>query len=343
MKQFKASLEYHHKHFEEIHNRLKETSSFFETKFIDLGVKTIRVLNYAEGFKSILEKQLTWSLKDSANAWDETIVLWHDPDVEKKCPDVLQGFDLDFRKVVSINEGPGMFKGYDAIDKTHYYSAYDLSPEEFIKQGHLLVKIFYEILKTPSTNLVHGACVGMDGKGILFCARGQRGKSTLSVLAMLEGFEYVSDDYLVLSKEDDGLYTYPIYSIITLSPTMFNELYDDLEGTRFVSNNARKDKYVINIANCHDRFRSRYPIRACMFPEIVSDPEPSIVKFDGAGKGRSITQLAHSTMLQMDDLHDTVTTRKLTSMVQDQEFYQIRLCRDIRKNVEALREFLKEL
>lgn len=343
MKLFKASLEYHHNRFEEILLRLKETSDFFETRYIDLGIKMVRVLIFAKGFVPMLEKQLTWSLRDNAERWDSTIVLWHDPDLAEKYPEPIQGLNLECREVVSINDNPGIFRGFDALTDTYYYSVYDLAPEEFIKQGHILVKTLYDILKTPTSNLVHGACVGMDGKGILFCARGQRGKSTLTVLSLLKGFEYVSDDYLVLSKEGDQLYTYPIYSIITLSPTMYNELYDELDGTRFVSNNARKDKYVLNIANCHGSFRSRYPVKVCMFPEIVSDPEPSIVRIEDAMKGRAITQLAHSTMMQMNDLQDNATTRKLMDMVRGEEYYQIRLCRDIHKNVEALREFVKTL
>lgn len=343
MRQFKAAPEIHHRYFEQISRHLSDTASFCETCFLDLGVRTVRVVSYAEGFKPLMERQLTWSLRSSAQDWDVTIVLWCDPEMSRKYGESVQGFDLNIRQVLSVNETPGIFWGFDAISDTYYYSAHDLSPEEFIKQGHLLVKIFYQILKTPSSNLVHGAVVGVDGKGVLFCARGQRGKSTLAVLAMLKGFDYVSDDYLVLSREGEGLYTYPIYSIITLSPTMYNELYDDLAGTRFVSNNARGDKYVINIANRHDRFRTSYPVVACLFPEIVSDPEPSIISFDRAGRGRAITQLAHSTMTQMCELHDTVTTRKLMDMVGGQPFYQIRLCRDLHKNVELLRKFITEL
>ena len=77
--------------------------------------------------------------------------------------------------------------------------------------------------------MVHGDIVGLNDNGVLFCARGQRGKSTLVVLSMIDGFEYVSDDYLTLEKENDKLYAHPIYSIITLSPRMYNELFDKLK------------------------------------------------------------------------------------------------------------------
>lgn len=341
MKQFKASDEVLHKEIERIYDRVKSSGQTPEVRFVDLGVKIIRIIYYGKELRQMMEKQLTWSLRESADHFDDTLVVWCDPTVIEREPEIVQGFNLQMKQMITINEPEGFIKCYDALTRTYYFCVPDLSPEEFIKQGHIFAQHFYQMLKMPDANLVHGACVGIDGKGVLFCARGQRGKSTLSVLAMLEGFEYVSDDYLVLAREADGLYTYPIYSIITLSPTMYNELYDDLEGTRFISNNSRKDKYVINIANHHDRFRAHYPVKVCMFPEIVSDPEPSITVCNPATKGRAITNLAHSTMMQMGDLKDQATTRKIMSMVSNYEFYHIRLCRDLHKNVAVLRDFLK--
>ena len=171
----------------------------------------------------------------------------------------------------------GFFIANDYETNNYYYGIKDLAPEEFIKEGHVFVQFINNIIKTPTSNLAHGAVIGLNGNGILICARGQRGKSTLSVLSMMRGFEYVSDDYLMLHQNDKGeLLSSPIYSIITLSPEMYNRLYDDMEGSRFISNNARKDKYVFNISNFHKQFRKNYPIKICMFPEIVSDPEPSI-------------------------------------------------------------------
>lgn len=202
-----------------------------------------------------------------------------------------------------------------------------------------MFKLLTKYQKTQNSNLVHGAVVGLDNNGILFCARGQRGKSTLAVLAMMKGFDYVSDDYLILEKEGDKLYSHPIYSIITLSPRMYNELYYDLKG-KFVSNNARRDKYVINIEAYHNTFKDKYPIKVCMFPEIVKDKEPSIVP---CKKGRAITQLVHSTINQTEDKHDIKTINKIIDFVKGFEFYQINLCSDINANVECLRNFCNQL
>lgn len=369
-----------------IDSHIQENHQPLWQKYVQLGSKVVKLLCYSTDFIALIEKQLSYVLKDFAAEFDATIVMWHEknPEVflEKFVDDSTRlrvakeqstlgveeisflnvdktkaQFPLSVRvnfikaianhfevidesysrhnPVIRISAESGIINAFDQINNTHYYGVKDLHPEEFIKQGHIFVQIFNKILKTPNTNLVHGAVVGLNNQGILLCAKGQRGKSTLAVLAMMQGFDYVSDDYLVLEKEGDELYSYPIYSIITLSPRIYNELYGDMKG-KFVSNNARRDKYVIDIKAYHDAFRKKYPIKICMFPQIVDDEKPSIVP---CKKGQAITQLVHSTINQMEDKHDIKTIQKLISFVQDFDFYQINLCADIKANVECLKQF----
>lgn len=348
---------------------IKANNSLVKTFYLDLGVKTVRLLCYSEEFVPHIQKQLTYVLRENTDNYDSTVVLWKETDIKQIYKHIIPELNprnnfkhriemlqakRDFEDLWIYDSGYSVTKpllsteifhnivnSYDKENETYFYGVENLEPEEFIKEGHLFVYILNNILKTENTNLVHGACVGLDDKGILFCARGQRGKSTLAVLAMMEGFDYVSDDYLTLEKDEDNLYARPIYSIITLSPRMYNELYNRLEGSRFVSNNARKDKYVINISNFHKQFKNKYPIKMCMFPEIVSDKEPSIRECTKQEKGRAITHLVHSTIFQMNDRHDIKTITKLMNMVSCLPFYKIYLCNDIYMNVECLRKFIE--
>jgi hypothetical protein len=341
------------------------------TKYIDLGTHTVRLVNYSPEFTPHIEKQLTYVLRDKADHYDATLITWREGDFdtlaremnEKIKPEnplllrvqrlamrslnsndtALQVYDAGYSRhhpLIDVNSWSRIVSAYNPESNTYYYGVENLAPEEFIKQGHIFVQFFSKILKSPATSLVHGAVVGLNGKGILFCARGQRGKSTLAVRAMMDGFDYVSDDYLVLGRESGGLFAWPIYSIITLSPMMYGDLYSTFDA-KFVSNNARKDKYVFNIEKYHSRFVSRYPVSLCMYTQIVSDPEPSVVSCTTAGKGRAITQLIHSTVSQMGDQYDINGIKKLLNFVNGFPFYQINLCRDIDKNLRCLREFLE--
>lgn len=377
-------------YFLKIDAYVRENNQMLWQKYVQLGSRTVRLLCYSKDFIPLIEKQLSYVLKDKSENYDATIVLWNVQDIPTLILAVIDNhsrsririeqlvlktsevsFEMNeqissdckiitkisanksainsfeilnesyskHNAVLRMNATSGIVYGYDEKNKTYFYGVKDLHPEEFIKQGHIFVQIFNRIVKTPNTNLVHGAAIGLNKQGVLLCARGQRGKSTLAVLAMMQGFEYVSDDYLILEKEGDEIYSYPIYSIITLSPKMYNELYDDLKG-RFVSNNARRDKYVIDIKAYHDSFCEKYPIKVCVFPQIVKDEKPTIVP---CKKGRAITQLVHSTIIQMEDKHDIKTIRKLISFIKDFEFYQINLCADIKANVECLRQFCETI
>lgn len=225
-----------------------------------------------------------------------------------------------------------------------YYCVESFEAEEWIREGHLFVHWLYRVSDTRTSHLVHGACVGLDGRGILLCARGQRGKSTLAVTAMLQGFEYVSDDYLLLEQTPRELVASPIYSIITLSPRMYAALYEDLDKARFLCNNARKDKYVFDISGYGDSLRRRLPVKACIFPEIdPSISEACMEPCSPAQKGRAITHLVHSTLLQMQAQGDAATVRKLIAMLQELPFHAMRLSPDIHGNVETLRKFLESV
>lgn len=344
-----------------------ENGLSYEVKYLDFGPKIVRVMCYTPKIIPFLQQQMSFVLRNEADHFDETIVVGQIKDIKavtcsmdnKFNPKInlrlrvellvaqtkyldVDFYDYTFSKtlpLIKCNVSSGFIEAYDTEKHCCYYAVSDYTPEEFIKLGHLFVQQLNVLLKTSSCNLTHGAVFGYQGKGILLCARGQRGKSTLTVHSMLNGCEYVSDDYQLLEQKKDGLYSYPIYSIITLSPQMYHQMYFQFEG-KFCSNNGRKDKYVFNISSYHNQFKTNYPIKLCIFPEIVPDETPSIICCSVADKGRAIVQLIHSTIFQMRDLNDHDTIRKLFYMIKDLPFYKFNLCSNITQNTEYLKKFL---
>jgi len=336
------------------------------TRFVRLGSKTLRLQVCDAALLPQIDRQLAWSVMSAQTKWDATLIVWQDSQIERHVTafaadnhalqaalrEEADAAKVDCANLVIMSDTPvnghpvafirptdGFLEVIDPSTNTYYYGIRDTAPEEVIRDGHLFIQFINRIVSSPTANLTHGACVGLNGSGVLLCGIGHRGKSTLTVLSLIRGFEYVSDDYQIIERHDGQLFAYPVYSIITLSPTMYNEMYDDFKG-KFVSMNGRKDKYVFNIAAYHGQFRDRYPIRACLFPEIVSDPEPSIVPCTPQDKSRAIAQLVGSTVRQMRDSHDPRTVKKLSDMIRGRPFYRINLCRDIERNVACLREFL---
>ena len=238
-----------------------------------------------------------------------------------------------------------------ADGNNYYYGTSSFEPDRWLREGHVFVQMLFRILNTlPNASLVHGACIGLHGNGLLMCARGNRGKSTLAITALLKGFEYVSEDYLILQSENGSLTASPIYSIVTLSPQMYNALYDEFDRARFVGVSSWKGKYVFNISGYSDALRRHYPVKACLFPDIdLSATKPIIEKCGPLEKNRAITHLAHSTLFQMwstgliREQQDAKTILKIIGMVRDMPFYKITLTTDLEANSKILMEFVSSL
>lgn len=336
-------------YFAILSKELKDEHVYIGEKHVDLGVKTVRIVIYDDAiYEKHIERYLSCSVLEMAEKTDSTIVLFKNNRWQEKDRTQLRYIMNDsYSKTVPVilfDDLSGKIQACDHLNGIHYFGYGCLDPEDMTKQGHFLVREFYRIVKTPHSSLVHGACVGINGHGVLICARGMCGKSTLTVLSLLKGFEYVADDLMVLDREDDGrLYAYPIYSVIALSPKMYTAMYDDFQGARFVSNNGYRDKYIINISNYDSSFRSHYPINLCVAPQITDDQHPSIRQCDQKIKGQAINRIVHSTINQVDDLGDNANILKLINMLKDKEFYDFRLSHDVYENVECLREFLNKL
>ena len=143
-------------------------------------------------------------------------------------------------------------------------------------------------------------------------------------------------------------YASPVYSIISLSPTMYDKLYDGLDKARFVGVSHWKGKYVFDISAYADRLKRHYPIRACLFPEISTDvAEPRVELCDSKERNSAITQVAHSTLLQMwsrglkQHQSDQAFILDVIRMLNGMEFYKIILTPDIYKNAVCLKKFLQ--
>lgn len=341
--------------FSRLQARLKAFSC--EVLYLNLGdVKIIKVVCCHPKAGVMIRRQMAWSLVEPVEHPDAVLYFWEEPKFDAFLHQTLglnfeRESDDDFFMLVQredIQLTPFAESHMDTVfrawyDNQYYYAVQSMDPENLNKEGHLFVHLLYRILNSPSTQLIHGACVGLDGKGVLLCARGGAGKSTLTVTSLFKGFEFVSDDYMVLRKEGDTLMASPLYSMIALSPQIYNLLYNDLGPTRFISLNGRMEKYLLDIAGWRGQARWNYPIKACIFPEIAPVEAPQIIRCTPQEKGRAITHMIHSTISQMNDQGNAATVRKLVCMLNGLDFYRIQLSPDIFLNTERLRQFVKQL
>ena len=327
------------------------------------GLQTIRILSFYPGTEGIISREFSWSRTDPTEDFAATIWLWRETESETFANRVL-GIDLDLNPeepwldifhydkrqemlpMASIDR-KGVWGVHLSFGNDLFYGLDNFGPETWFKEGHLFVQAIFRILNRPSMSLVHGACIGRNGSGILMCARGGGGKSTLSVMAMLQGFEFVSDDYLVLEKGTEGVFASPVYSFITLSPQMYETMYDNLDKARFLGNSPWRGKYVLDISGYKKQLRYHYPVCALLFPEIdLQAAKPSIIPCSSLERGKTIVQIAHSTISQMctkglqAGQRDSDFILKTVKMLEGLDCYRIKLSPDLDANVECLGDFI---
>ena len=331
------------KHYEFLEKRFHEQAKNIPvvTKYLDLGIKVIRLQIACKDFVDRIEQFFSYSLRDDICNYDQTIYIWQDEVhtfLNKQYKSELVTVAYEGQRFIRIDSEKKIINAENPEEKKCYFVAEDVSYDALLKQGHLLVKPISQTVRTENSALVHSAAVGIDNKGVLICAKGGSGKSTLSVSCLVSGFQYVADDYLILNKINNSLYALPIYSMITLSSQICN-LIPNLK-TSFMGNNYNDTKYVLNISSYDNKLAKNLPIKAVVFPNIANVNEPAIEKTD---KNRAVTQLVFSTATQMNNDNDKNYMKLLISLIKDLNFYQINLSKDLNKNVEILKQFIKEL
>ncbi|GHT93545.1 hypothetical protein FACS1894122_08920 [Alphaproteobacteria bacterium] len=256
-----------------------------------------------------------------------TVTLAYDP--KSKTAYLIEKISLSTKETPEIELllEDDILSAYDPKNKIAYFSAKEISTKHLSKMGHLFVRLINKMVKTPTSALVHSAAVGIDNTGVLICGRAERGKSTLAISCLLDGFQYVSDDYLILTKTDQ-LYAYPIYSIIYLSMQAQEKMKEP--GATFLYDNHNGKKHALDISSHHDKFVEKLPIKIAIFPNIADIEKPTIEPIHG---GQAIAQLVHSTAIQMGERKNPKYFLDLMSLVSDLDFYQTLTPLKIRSSV----------
>ena len=333
------------KYFTFFDKRIEELNVEPEARYIRLGYKVAKIESYVPDLTAAIDMQLPYCLIEKVDSYDGTLRMWKDDmksyisDFAKNAESILYFPKYQPDTFIKLRLSENTLLAYNQETKIYYSSVDDFSIEAIRKLGHVLAKELYQLAKAPDQSLVHAASVGIDGTGVLISARGGGGKSTLAITSMLGGFQFVSEDYLVLNKTSEGTYSYPLYSTTNMYPHMLERM-KTLKAEVMYNHPWRSDKLTLNLRAHHDSFVPKLKVNAVVFPKVCDIDKPFIEPVD---KGKAIVQLIHSTVLQLDwDGNKSSTIRTLMSLMSDLDFFQINLSKDLDANVELLKQFIKE-
>ena len=226
----------------------------------------------------------------------------------------------------------GELAAVDLENSRYYYCVDHEAGAEPVLYGHPMPEMFGLWAMNNSMLMLHSACVGADGTGVLIAARGGGGKSTLAVSCLTGGFDFVGDDYILVNREGP-LRAMPLYRTVGLTPGMREALRPEMPVLRV--DEEREGKLLLD-ASAYP-FREELPVKAIVHPVIAGLKEPEIVRVK---PGPVLVKLIHSTAQQLGVFRDPEPYRIMSARLSDLPVFELRLSPDLDRNREKLREFI---
>jgi GT2 family glycosyltransferase len=155
--------------------------------------------------------------------------------------------------------------------------------------------LFHWLAEHHDAQLVHAAAVGLGGRGVLITGRGGVGKSTCALSCLGAGFDYVGDDYVLLSRHD-GLRAYSLYRTAKIKQADLG-FFPGFELLPARADPGGEDEKRVLLVT--DRIVDSVEIIAVLTPAFGADKETVFEPIDhhylmGAACYSTIAQLPHA-------------------------------------------------
>lgn len=184
--------------------------------------------------------------------------------------------------------------------------------------------------------LVHAAAVALDGEAVLLAGKSGSGKSTTSLNCMQAGFEFLGDDYCLMTMETP-LSVHSLFGSAKLYPDNLDERLPAL--TREVVNQTELDSSSYDKAVVYPARRmvgpmgTSRPIKAILLPEVSGR---EVTSLDQVSSMQALKALAPSSLLQMPGLNQQALT-DLARLVRSCPCYRLALGSDMNAVPAAVR------
>ncbi len=277
--------------------------------------------------------QLKGNLIDSNEKPDAIFKSWID-DCSKYFDEEMansRGYRREEDGCISILPRTAFFCG-NFLNNTYYFCCQNGKEENLVFETHILQIMFAQWAVGNELILLHSAAVGIDGKGVLVGGNGGRGKSTLAVSCLKNEFDFVSDDYVMITKKGK-VNASPVYSTVGLNRDSYDKL---LKGENVIYINEKNGKKLVDISNYV--ISDELEIKAIILPTKTNLTEPEVVPIDS---GAILTKIIITTLNQLAFLHEQQMVKEIALRLNKLPSYEIKLTSDCDKNAKCLEEFIK--
>lgn len=315
---------------------------------LDVGGFRVRLRGAGEALLDELWPALAHLGDERANgvgdlAPDLTIELWDTASTGVELPEIGWMFDPDGDpRAIRVARSHDVRMSYRASERelVGLDRARDLAvmwvPDHADITVHVrgapFIVLWHWWMRARDAHPVHAGAVGDADGGALLVGRGGSGKSTTSILCLLDGMSYASDDYVVLRATPEP-YAASLYSTAKLDPThatRFPELEPALRRGR------PTDEKVLAFMHGFrpDRVVRGFPVRAVLSPRVTDSVRTTLHRIRPA---EALAALAPSTILQLP-IPDPTVFAAIAEVVRQVPSYRLELGRDLASVAPAVRE-----
>lgn len=194
---------------------------------------------------------------------------------------------------IALEAGFGAYSLFDRETRRAIFVAPDAKAIPYYESAAPIRSIMSWWLAERGRQLVHGGAVGLNGRGVLLAGKGGSGKSTTSLLCLEAGFQYVSDDYTILSL-DPAPTAHSLYNSAKIraeDAARFPRLFSKPRG------DARDEKQHIFVREqLPEQVVGALRVEAVLLPRVLGEGPTEIVPVSAA---EALRALAPSTIFQL--------------------------------------------
>jgi len=250
---------------------------------------------------------------------------------------------------LNINEENGYYvislgRSNIILDKTDYKTSGTLFPD--FQGAKLKNRIDFFLLPITwylyrkGVYIIHATAVEKDGLGLLFLGESGSGKTTNAYNLVKLGWNFLSDDIVIIGKKDNSLYAGNVRKGITLDSKILEQNDKLSEGIYSASNYSKDKRYVFLERVYPKRIINGFSPDLLIFCSL----EEKESRFERMNRSDAFSHLISSTASIIDD---KVITQKQMTMLKELtsqcECFKLNSGTDIYNNPEILSKIIEEM
>lgn len=277
-----------------------------EDRWMAIGDRVLRLRFSSKRMLALMEAFGHLELEAPATP-ELTVCLWDSPDgLEPPLPAPADpGAPRGTRMVWNDGRLRGCYQpGQDTLSvldqegSRAWFWAADGSAMPYWEYAAPLRLILSWWLPSQGSALVHGAAVGRPAGGALIVGRGGSGKSTTSLLSLLGGLSFASDDYVVVERDrrGQGPFVHSAFGSGKLDNQQC-ERFPDLWPAIVNPSRLPDEKAVFMVNRFAPALMARsFPLRAVLVPRITGRRDTEVL---AGSPMAALAALAPSTIFQL--------------------------------------------